>query len=233
MPDARRLSNSSGSFLRALSSKSTQIQFTRRWEIGYGSQPGPRPGRAWYTRNTIKVKPGFKSLKAWEKKSGTRCKLVVTVGAYGTIAHFARNAKKQGEQWIISAVSFTGADNLRGDLEKYKATDRIIMTQVVPLLNSSLDIVKEAKSKLGDRFGYVELEGYIVGKMFVAMLNDIKGEITRANFMKSANASRLNLGGKQLDFTKSNQGSDEVILSHLNGSNYVATTKGVWDKLIQ
>jgi len=71
-----------------------------------------------YTRNTIKVKPGYRSLKAWEKKSGTRCKLVVTVGAYGTIAHFARNAKKQGEKWIISAVSFTGADNLRGDLRK-------------------------------------------------------------------------------------------------------------------
>ena len=98
---------------------------------------------------------------------------------------------------------------------------------------TNLDIVKEAKNKLGDRFGYVELEGYIVGKMFVAMLNKMKGEITRANLMKIATESRLNLGGKQLDFTKSNQGSDEVILSHLSGSNYVATTKGVWNKLIQ
>lgn len=185
-----------------------------------------------YTRNTNRVKAGYRSLKAWEKKSGIRCKLIVTVGAYGTIAHFARNAKKQGEKWIISAVSFTGADNLRGDLKKYKATERIIMTQVVPLLNSKLAIVKEAKRKLGRRFGYVELEGFIVGKMFIAILKEMKGEITRANFMKTARVSRFNLGGKKLDFTKSNQGSNEVILSHLSGNGYVATTKSVWNKLI-
>ena len=186
-----------------------------------------------YTRNTIKVKPGYESLKAWEKKSGTRCKLVVTVGAYGTIAHFARNANKQGEKWILSAVSFTGADNLRGDLEKYKATDRIIMTQVVPLLNSNLPIVKEAKKKLGEKFGFVSLEGYIVGKMFLEIVGKIKGDITRENFMKTAGASRLDLGGKKLDFTKRNQGSNEVILSHLTGERYVATTQTVWNKLVQ
>lgn len=186
-----------------------------------------------YTRNTIKVKPGYKSLKAWEKKSGTRCKLVVTVGAYGTIAHFARNAKKEGEKWIISAVSFTGADNFRGDLEKYKATDRIIMTQVVPLLESNLPVVKEAKEKLGKKFGFVTLEGYIVGKMFLDIVGKMKGELTRENFVKTARASRLDLGGLKLDFTNNNQASDEVIVSHLEGKRYVTTTQGIWNGLVQ
>ena len=61
----------------------------------------------------------------------------------------------------------------------------------------------------------------------------MKGEITRSNFMKTARASQFNLGGKKLDFTKSNQGSNKVILSHLSGNGYVATTKSVWNKLIQ
>ena len=186
-----------------------------------------------YTRNTISVNPGFNSLKAWEQKTGHQCKLVVTVGAYGTISHFARKANKQGEKWIVSAVSFTGADNLRGDLEKYKATDRIIMTQVVPLLDSNLAIVKEAKGKLGSKFGFVELEGYIVGKMFVEIMNEMNGDITRANFMKTARASRLKLGGKVLDFTKSNQGSNEVITSYLASNGFVETTQEVWKTFIQ
>lgn len=186
-----------------------------------------------YTRNTISVKPGYKSLKAWEKKSGGRCKLVVTVGAYGTMAHFARNANKQNEKWIISAVSFTGANNFRGDLEKYGATKRIIMTQVVPLLNSKLPIVKEAKRKLGDKYGFVSLEGYIVGKMFMEILNKMEGEITREKFMKTARSSTMNIGGLKLDFTKSNQASNRVVVSYLTKNGYRATTSSVWKEFIQ
>ena len=65
-----------------------------------------------YKRNTANVRPGYQSLKAWEKSTGNRCRLVVTVGAYGNIAHFVRVANRdKKENWIVSAVSFTGADN--------------------------------------------------------------------------------------------------------------------------
>ena len=107
------------------------------------------------------------------------------------------------------------------------------MTQVVPLLDSNLAIVKEAKGKLGSEFGFVELEGYIVGKMFVEIMNEMNGDITRENFMKTARASRLKLGGKELDFTKSNQGSNEVITSYLASNGFVETTQEVWKTFIQ
>lgn len=181
-----------------------------------------------YTRNTIKVNPGYNSLKAWEKKSGSKCKVIVTVGAYATMAHFARNAKKKGEKWIISAVSFTGADNFANNLRKYQAADRVIMTQVVPLLNSNLPIVQEARIKLGKNFGFVTLEGYMVGKMFVNILRNMKGEITRDNFMKAARSSRMNLGGVKLDFTKKNQGSNLVVVSYLTNNGYRPLTKKSW-----
>jgi hypothetical protein len=97
--------------------------------------PGDNPARndrgpvGTYPRNSIEVKPGYQSLKAWEKKSGHRCQLVVTVGAYGPIAHFARVSRQDKEKWAISAVSFTGADNLLADLTKYNARERFVMTR--------------------------------------------------------------------------------------------------------
>ncbi|MBF0351162.1 MAG: ABC transporter substrate-binding protein [SAR324 cluster bacterium] len=187
-----------------------------------------------YVRNTNEVRPGYDSLKAWEKKSGNKCKLVVTVGAYGNIAHFARHANAvNNEGWIVSAVSFTGADNFREDLEKYKATDRIIMTQVVPLLDSNLAIVKEAKSALGANFGFVSLEGYIVGKMTLKIFENMPGDLTRKGFLDQARKSKFDLGGIKIDFTGNGyQGSDLVVPSYLTASGYLPVDAAVWKKML-
>jgi hypothetical protein len=182
-----------------------------------------------YIRNTIEVKPGFTSLKAWEKKSGKRCRLVVTVGAYGPIAHFARVSRQEKERWVISGVSFTGADNLLADLKKYKATDRFIMTQVVPLLDSDLPIVKEAKQKLGKDFGFVSLEGYIAAKMFLHIMGEVKGDLTREAFMQQVKSSKFDLGGISIDFTQNgHQGSDLVEYSYVTATGFKKVTPAIW-----
>ncbi len=186
-----------------------------------------------YTRNSNNVGPGYGSLKNWEKRTGTLCKLVVTVGAYANIGHFVRNAKAKGEKWIVTGVSFTGADSFLRDLKKYKATERVVMTQVVPLLESNLPIVREAESKLGRHFGFVSLEGYIVGRMILKILNDIPGELTRDNLMKRVKVSKFDLGGLAIDFTKNgNQGSDLVVLSYVTPSGYRAADKSIWDSML-
>ena len=174
-----------------------------------------------YTRNTPYVEPGYDSLKNWEKRTGNRCQLVITAGAYSNIARFAKHSRDKGETWLISALSFTGADDFRLDLEEYGVENKIIMTQVVPLLNSPLDIVQEAKAKLGDEFGFVSLEGYIVGKMILRILKDIPGDLTRESFLTQVRQSKFNLGGLEVNFTKDgNQGSDLVIVSYLTPSGY-------------
>ena len=174
-----------------------------------------------YDHNTPYVKPGYDSLKNWEQKTGNRCKLVLTAGSYSNIARFAKHSQEQGETWVISALSFTGADDFRLDLEEYGVKDRIIMTQVVPLLNSPLDIVREAKTELGEKFGFVSLEGYIVGKMVLQILQDISGDLTRENFIAQMEKSKFNLGGLEIDFTKDgHQGSNLVIVSYLTPSGY-------------
>lgn len=186
-----------------------------------------------YRRNTVNVNKGYTSLKNWEKKTGSRCKLVVTVGAYGNIAHFARNATRKGERWIISAVSFTGANNFMRDLKKYKSNQKIIMTQVVPLLDSNLPIVREAKRNLGSKFGFVSLEGYIVGKMTLKILESMQGKLTRENFMLQVRKSTFDLGGIKVDFTENHyQGSNLVIPSYLTSSGYKKLTNRVWQSLL-
>jgi ABC-type branched-subunit amino acid transport system substrate-binding protein len=135
-----------------------------------------------YTRNTLTSKDGYESLKNWEAVSGHPCRLVVSVGTYIPIARFAAYSRFKGENWVISAVSFTGADNFATELKKLSVTDKVVMTQVVPPLDSPLPIVQEARNALGDEINYVSMEGYIATKMFLTIMRNIAGPITRQSF---------------------------------------------------
>ncbi|MDC0833025.1 ABC transporter substrate-binding protein [Geitlerinema sp. CS-897] len=174
-----------------------------------------------YERNTPDVEAGYESLKTWERETGRPCRFVVTGGSYSNVARFVQHARDRGETWVVSALSFTGGDDYRLDLEEYGVTDGIVMTQVVPPIDSDLPIVRDAQNALGDEFGYVSLEGYIVGKMTLKILNDIPGELTRDSFMKQVAKSRFDLGGIEIDFTDNdNQGSDLVIVSYLTPDGF-------------
>lgn len=186
-----------------------------------------------YARNSISVREGYLSLKQWEQAAGTRCRLVVTVGTYASVASFIGYSRLKGDNWIVSAVSFTGADHLLQALKEYKVTDKVILTNVVPALDSSLPIVEEARKALGDQLGYVSLEGFIVGKMFLAIARDMKGDITRENFLKAVRGRTLDLGGLKLDFTGDNQGSDLVQLAYLDGGELKSVTPQQLAKVFQ
>ena len=186
-----------------------------------------------YLRNATSVREGYLSLKQWEQTAGTNCKFVVTVGTYASIASFIGYSRYKGDNWIFSAVSFTGADNLLSAVKDYKVTDKIILTNVVPGLDSSLPIVEEARKALGDQLSYVSLEGFIVGKMFLAIARDINGDITRENFLKAARGRTFDLDGLKLDFTNNNQGSDFVQLAYLDGGEFKSTTPQQLAKIFQ
>ena len=181
-----------------------------------------------YQRNTLYSRDGYESLKNWEAAFDTKCRLVVSVGTYTAIARFAAYARNAGDDWFVSAVSFTGADNFKAALNEFNVQDRVIMTQVVPLLDSKLPIVAEARKALGDQFGYVSLEGYIVGKLFVAAVKNIDGPITRENFLKAIRGKKFDIGGLQMDFTRDNQGSDMVALTYLTEDGYRPLRRSDW-----
>ena len=200
---------------------------------------GPNPPRnnvgpiGVYVRNTLKSKEGYESLKNWEAISGFTCRLVITVGTYVPIANFAGYSRYKGENWLISAVSFTGAENFRISLEENGITEGVIMTQVVPDLNSPLPIVAQAREALGEQMNYVSLEGFIVGKMFLKIMESIEGDINRANFLNTVRGQVFNLDGLVLDFTNDNQGSDMVLMTYLKDDNYVVINSGGLKSLLQ
>jgi len=178
-----------------------------------------------YKRNSTFARPGYKSLRAWEKLQNTRCKIIVTVGSYKSITEFIAYSRYKKDPWIFSAVSFTGAENFREELTKFNVKNNIIMTQVVPLLDSNIPLVLAAKQKLGNQFGYVSLEGFIVGKLVLHGLNKIAGEITRDNFTQALLGSQFAIEEFPFDFVKDNQGSDLV--------NMMILKQGEWEKAEQ
>ncbi len=174
-----------------------------------------------YQRNTFSSRDGYQSLKGWEAQSGYKCRLVVTVGAYASIANFIGYANMKGEEWVYSAVSFTGAENLRTALLDYGVNSNVIVTQVVPPLDSNLPIVKQARAALGADLSYVTLEGYIVGSMMLQVMESMPGkEITRASFLSAIKGKKIDVGGLKLDFSNDNQGSDLVISTYLDGDDF-------------
>ena len=186
-----------------------------------------------YQRNTKNVEPGYQALKQWETMTGYSCRLIVTVGAYSNIAQFVKKARDEGESWIVSAVSFTGADRFAGRLKKLGVTDNIIMSQVVPLLKSKLPIVEEAQAALGDEFGFVSLEGYVMGQMLLKLLRETPGALARQSFMQHARGAKFDLGGLAIDFTADGyQGSNLVEMSHLTSRGFQAVNSKVWRTML-
>jgi hypothetical protein len=187
-----------------------------------------------YIRDTPYVIPGYQSLKQWEQQSGTPCKLIIAAGTYNNIARFIKQSREREESWVVSSLSFTGAEELQLDLEEYGVTRKVIMTQVVPLLDSQLPIVEEAKEKLGEKLGYISLEGYIVGKMTLEILKAIPGEINRESFLEQVAKSRFDLGGVMIDFTQGNtQASDLVVISFLSSEGFIGLNKNELFSLFQ
>ncbi|WML86437.1 ABC transporter substrate-binding protein [Thiothrix subterranea] len=184
-----------------------------------------------YTRNTFIARDGYDSLKAWEQQQGSACKLVVTVGTYEAIARFIAYAHSKNEPWVFSAVSFTGADDFRKTLNKFNITNRVIMTQVVPLPESDLPIVQEARTALGKDYGYVSQEGYIVGKLLLHGLRQLEADeknITRTHLLATFKGQRFDLGGLAMDFTNDNQGSDLVVMTRHTNDKWLAMQDSTW-----
>jgi len=204
------------------------------------AMPGNNPKRngigpvGVYQRNTFSARAGYLSLKNWEKISRTPCRLVLTVGAYTSVAGFIGYAKMKKEDWVYSAVSFTGATNLKNILATYDVHNKVIVTQVVPELNSNLKIVKKARRDLGKNFDYITLEGYLVGNMMLAILNKIPGKtITRQAFIDAAQESKFNIGGVTFDFTTDNQASDLITPTYLKNGEYKIARKKDFKQLFE
>ncbi len=174
-----------------------------------------------YQYETVFIRDGYLSLKNWERESGNQCKFVILLAIPKVAADFIAYAHYKNESWSYGAVSITAAGHsISGYLKSYGIEKDMVVSQVVPELNSSLPIVVDAKNALGDSLNHISLEGYIVGRMFMTILNSMKDPVTRANFIKAARQNPFDLGGLKIDFTKGNPGSALISLNHINLGSY-------------
>ena len=120
---------------------------------------------------------------------------------------------------MIVNVSFVGTRSLvdtTGD-----AGAGTFISQVVPVpFDASLPLVTEyqaaMKALFGDQpLGFVSLEGYLAGRLTIAVLEHLEGPPTRAAFLAALDEiGHFDIGGFPLDFGPGdNQGSDQVFLT--------------------
>lgn len=187
-----------------------------------------------YKAETFVSRSGYMSLKAWEEASGHRCKLVVTTGTDDTITRFIGYARYKGESWVISTLSTTGQQAFLDQLKKFndfkRVSERVILTQVVPELNSPLPIMQDARHSLGEDFGWVSAEGYIVGRLLIELMGRIEGDISRQALMQAAQGAYFDLGGLEIDLREDNQASDLVLMTHLSGQEWAPLERRLWQE---
>lgn len=130
-----------------------------------------------FERNTVNVDAGLAELIA--AKSPVRA--VIMVGTAAPCAEFIKAARRAGLDALFLNVSFVDANKLAEMLGA--EGDGVIVTEVVPHIDSSLPIVQEYRRALaalpgGSTPNFVSLEGYIAARMLLRALDNIKGPIT-------------------------------------------------------
>ncbi len=169
-----------------------------------------------YERNTTAVKNGLLKIRKADPDA------VIMVGAYKPCAEFIKLAKKVGmKKTIFANISFVGTKALQEELGA--DGEGSIISQVVsfpwdksvPLVDELHEtLMKQGKEKHATH-GFVILEGYMAGKLFVEVAKAVDGELTRESFIKALQKKgTFDLGGVTLNFGPTDhQGMDEVFLT--------------------
>lgn len=163
-----------------------------------------------FPRNTVDIQPALAKIKASNPGA------VVMVGPYGPCAAFIKAAKAAKVNAIFMNISFVGSEALVDEL--HGNAEGVIVSQVVPLpWDRNLPIVKDYQAALGGKAkpGFISLEGYLVGRLFIAALTKAGPDPTRDNVMEAvAGLRNHDMGGFKIDFGPGdNQGSDQVYLT--------------------
>lgn len=164
-----------------------------------------------YPRNTTAVKRALLAIRQGAPAA------VVIVGTYAPSAAFTLWARKLGLNAIYVNLSFVGSHALASALGGTAVTDTYISQVVPPPGGDSLPLLAQYRAALGGAVEptYVSLEGYIAGRLAIAVLSQIEGEPTREAFLATLQRiGSFDLGGFQLRYgAGDNQGSDAVFLT--------------------
>lgn len=173
-----------------------------------------------YKRNSLAVKTAVLSIRKGKPDA------VVMVGSYQPIAEFVKLARKLRLKSEFVTISFVGSKALAAELGKHG--EGVVVTQVVPFYKDrSLPLVDSYHKALAmvdatQEPGFVSLEGYMVGKLFVDAVEKVGPSLSREDLMAIFQKPiEFDMGGAKLTYGPGdNQGMDKVYLSvlHKDGS---------------
>lgn len=166
-----------------------------------------------YERNTTAVKAALLAIKKANPEA------VIMIGAYKPCAEFIKLAHQIKLEATFVNISFVGSDALAKELGPDGAG--VVVTQVVPLPeDASIELVKRYQAALkaakpDAKPGFVSLEGYMAGRLVVAALSKVEGDITRKALLEAiAKTGSFDLGGVTLAYgPDNNRGSGQVFLT--------------------
>jgi len=188
-------------------------------------------GEGTYKRNTTAIKAAILSIRKTDPEA------VVMVGAYAPCAEFIRLSRKLEFNPKFVNISFVGSDALAKDLGQ--DGEGVIISQVVPLPfeGSQSALVKKYQKALKaynseSSYGFVSLEGYMVGRFVAEVLSHMEGEITRQTFIdKIYELETISIDDVTLRYgPQDNQGLDQVFMTILQKDGSFLSVEKISEK---
>lgn len=171
-----------------------------------------------YTKGTENIEYGLSKLLDYNKNF----KAIIVVGVNKATTKFIKYAKEDFPNTKFFLISAMNISTILNSLKEYE--DDVYSTQVVPLLNENLPIVKEYKTDFkklypNESFNLISFEGYIVAKLFHEVVKELKPEeINKRNIKKqllSVKNIDIGLGFKSSFNNKKHQYSNRVWLTRV------------------
>jgi ABC-type branched-subunit amino acid transport system substrate-binding protein len=174
-----------------------------------------------FERNTVAVKGALLAVRRAKPDA------VIMIAPYKPAAQFIKLARQIKFDATCVNISFVGSDALAKELGD--DGEGTFVTQVVPYpKDTSIPVVARYQealkaSALDAQPGFISLEGYLVGRAIVAVLEKIDGEPTRKGFVEAVQKSGgFDLGGFRLAYgPDNNRGSSEVFLTEIEADGSV------------
>jgi ABC-type branched-subunit amino acid transport system substrate-binding protein len=137
--------------------------------------------RIGYKRNTVDVQDAVNQLRAYKGQ----IKAVVMVATYRAAAKFIEKTRDLYPALIYTNVSFVGSTALADELTLLgpRYANGVIVTQVVPAVNSYASVILKYKSALdkyfpGEAVDYVSLEGYVDATILAEAVRRVGPQVT-------------------------------------------------------
>ena len=144
----------------------------------------PMLGKTAFSRNTHAVHASLFGLAKADLDA------ILIVGTYATNSEIINLAHSLGHEYITANLSFVLSYELKQRVDA--PSDRILVTEVMPDANDTRrPVVRSLHQALPaeEMINEVSLEGYILGRFVITVLERMGDELTRENFLDQALSS--------------------------------------------